>query len=366
MLRLSPSSWTITLLLLLCTTTTTLLLLAPCSAGTAGGWSLYPHNPVLGPGLGVLFDVSVLTSPSTPAHRYQLYNSWRSDNASHAVDAIALSTSPNGSTWSGQRIVLPPLPSSSWESVVNRPSVIRRGASGAYEMWYTGQSTNESFIGVAHSGDGVEWKRQSSAPVLSPNGSSWEKVAVMCPHAVYNRTASPPYRLYYSGGEQEEPDAIGLAYSTDGLTFTRSPLNPILSPNRSQPWEAVKVTGAQVIPPQPGHAWWVAVYIGFADVDTASINLARSRDGVGGWERHPDNPVITHGVKGEWHCDAVYKPFATWNEEEGRWLLWFNGRCGDVEAIGLALHPRRDFGFNNASTPRTSSRTRTRATAQRR
>ena len=216
-------------------------------------------------------------------------------------------------------------------------------------MLYTGQSISQSFIGVAHSTDGVQWKRMSATPVLSPNASSWEKVAVMCPALLYDAAASPPYRLYYSAGDQYEPDAIGLAYSTDGLQWRRSSLNPILTPNHSAPWEAEKVTGAQVIPPHPGYAWWVALYVGFADVDTASINLARSRDGVTGWERHPDNPIITHGAKGEWHCDAVYKPYAVWEEREERWLLLFNGRCGDVESIGLAIHPHRDLGFEPPS-----------------
>ena len=40
-------------------------------------------------------------------------------------------------------------------------------------------------------------------------------------------------------------------------------------------------------------------YIGFRDRDHAQIGLARSKDGITGWERHPANPIIRPGV-GKW------------------------------------------------------------------
>jgi hypothetical protein len=41
--------------------------------------------------------------------------------------------------------------------------------------------------------------------------------------------------------------------------------------------------------------------------------------------------------------DAVYKPFALL--EQNRWPLWYNGRHGSVEQIGLAIHEGLDLGF---------------------
>jgi hypothetical protein len=87
---------------------------------------------------------------------------------------------------------------------------------------------------------------------------------------------------------------------------------------------------------------YVMFYIGFKDRDHAQIGLARSKDGITGWERHPANPVIRPGVGG-WDADAVYKPFAIL--DGGRWLLWYNGRRGGSEQIGLATHEGEDLGF---------------------
>jgi hypothetical protein len=84
-------------------------------------------------------------------------------------------------------------------------------------------------------------------------------------------------------------------------------------------------------------------YIGFADRDRAQIGLARSKDGITDWQRHPANPIIRPG-KGQWDADAVYKPYAIFDGR--RWLLWYNGRRGGVEQIGVAIHEGEDLGFS--------------------
>ena len=142
-----------------------------------------------------------------------------------------------------------------------------------------------------------------------------------------------------SGGEQYEPNAIGYATSLDGLRWTKDERNPIFRPDKGNPWEQERVTACQVVH-QDG--WYLMFYIGFRDVDHAQIGLARSRDGVTNWERHPANPIIRPGI-GQWDEDACYKPFAIFTD--GKWLLWYNGRREKVEQIGAAIHEGEDLGF---------------------
>jgi hypothetical protein len=85
-------------------------------------------------------------------------------------------------------------------------------------------------------------------------------------------------------------------------------------------------------------------YIGFRDENRAQIGLARSRDGLTGWQRHPGNPILFPAA-GAWDADACYKPFALFDRAGDRWLLWYNGRRGAVEQIGLAMHPGYDLSF---------------------
>ncbi len=93
--------------------------------------------------------------------------------------------------------------------------------------------------------------------------------------------------------------------------------------------------------------WHLMFYIGFSDEHTAHIGLARSRDGITGWERHPDNPIIAPG-KGTWDANACYKPFAIYDKKTDRWLLWYNGRQMSSEQIGLAFHKGEDLGWGQS------------------
>ena len=52
----------------------------------------------------------------------------------------------------------------------------------------------------------------------------------MCPHVIYDDTARL-FRMWYSGGEQGEPNAIGYANSSDGVTWNKHASNPVFKPD---------------------------------------------------------------------------------------------------------------------------------------
>lgn len=297
-----------------------------CEQETSAGWSKYAGNPVLGGLLGTVFDVSVLKEDGL----YRMWFSWRPQKS------IALVESSDGIHWSRPVIVLGPRPSSGWEEQVNRPSVVK--GPGGYHLWYTGQAQGKSWIGHAASPDGVAWQRTGQAPVLSPD-QPWEKGAVMSPHVLWDE-AEQLYRLWYSAGEQSEPDAIGYAASPDGLSWSKLPA-PVFRPAAGEAWDSLKVTAGQVIPHENGY---VMFYIGFDHPRRAQIGLASSPDGLHGWQRHPHNPIIRRCGLLHWDSGSVYKPYAILDGD--RWLLWYNGRIWLYEQIGLATHAGLDLGFD--------------------
>jgi predicted GH43/DUF377 family glycosyl hydrolase len=297
----------------------------PADAETAGGWVKYEKNPVLGGKLGTCFDVSLLREDG----KYRMWFSWRPKRS------VALVTSEDGLTWSEPQIVLGPNKASGWEEDINRPVVIKDGAK--YRMWYTGQAKGKSAIGYATSTDGKSWERAGEKPVVTAE-QPWEREAVMCPHVLYDEKQKT-YRMWYSGGEQYEPNAIGYATSADGSKWTKHEKNPVFRPDPKVPWEKDRVTACQVV--KQGE-WYVMFYIGFKDRDHAQIGLARSKDGITDWARHKANPIVRSG-KDKWDADAVYKPYAIFDGK--RWLLWYNGRKGGTEQIGVAIHDGEDLGF---------------------
>src|SRR5437870_4970480 len=112
-------------------------------------------------------------------------------------------------------------------------------------MSYSGQARGRSWIGYATSQDGKTWQRMSDQPVLSAE-KPWENVAVMCPHVILD-DKERLYRMWYSGGEQYEPNAIGYATSPNGVNWTKHDDNPIFKPILEHAWEKERVTACQVL-----------------------------------------------------------------------------------------------------------------------
>ena len=307
---------------------------ASLSSVNNSNWKKCPGNPVLGGEYGTCFDICVLQDKG----KFRMWLSWRPKKS------IAISDSSDGIHWSAPQIVLAPDLSSGWEEDVNRPVLVKRG--DTFHMWYTGQTSNKgkaknwkndgrSTLGYATSTDGVHWSER--VEVLKPE-APWEGVALMSPHVLWDEQENL-WRMWYSGGEQYEPNAIGHATSVDGRHWTKDIANPIFRPDPLHPWEKERVAGAQVI--QEG-GWFYIFYIGYRDIDHAQIGVARSRNGIDKWERCPENPIV-RAVGNGFDGDACYKPYALFTD--GKWMLWYNGRNRHLEQIGLATRNGRDLGF---------------------
>jgi len=294
---------------------------------TNGGWIKHGEPVLGGPATGTCFDVFALAEDSET----RLYFSWRDKKS------LAVVTGSDGVHWSQPRIILEPRMETGWEDNLNRNAVVRR--QDGYHMWYCGQARGFTRIGYATSPDGYAWKRCCDHPVMVPE-FPWEGRSVMCPHVNWDQEEQQ-FKMWYSAGETYEPDAIGYATSPDGIHWQKSLVNPIFTPDPAHGWEQHKVTACQVIKRQNEY---VMFYIGFEDTHTARIGIARSPDGITRWERHPDNPIISP-TPGGWDSDACYKPFAVWNDRKQKWYLWYNGRSGRPEYVGLATHSGFDLGF---------------------
>lgn len=294
---------------------------------TKGGWIKHPDGPLLGgPDMGTCFDVFALADTDG----YRLYFSWRDK------DSLAVVTGTDGIHWSEPRIILEPQPETGWEDKLNRNAVVKRG--DIYHMWYCGQARDYTRIGYATSQDGYTWTRYSDEPIMIPE-LPWEGRSLMCPHVLWDEEQGL-FKMWYSAGETYEPDAIGYAVSADGVHWRKHPANPIFTPGKAS-WEQDKVTACQVF---KRDGQYLMFYIGFEDVHTARIGIARSPDGITRWQRHPENPIVSP-TPGGWDASACYKPFALWDRISGKWLLWYNGRNGKPEYVGLVTRDGYDLGF---------------------
>jgi predicted GH43/DUF377 family glycosyl hydrolase len=317
----------------------------------------HPANPVLDIAPDA-FDRSCTYEPMVLLDG-SLFRMWYGGRDGVNRDEICYAESADGVHWT--RPVANPVVTchdepSGWDyAMVTRPSVLRVG--DLYHQWYSsveappgpdlladavsGAEDGEGArLGHATSPDGIHWAKDPANPVLSP-AEAWERLSIQCPSVLHEDGL---FRLWYSGGRRYEPDAVGYAESPDGVHWTKHPANPIFTGNGG--WEGRRIGAFSVrrVEHPDGSVWHYAFYNAMDDTDkgdgcgTSRVGLARSRDGITNWERHPANPVIDLGAPGAWDSHSVYKPSPLLIDGGTRWRIWYNAaRQGDRrETIGLA------------------------------
>jgi predicted GH43/DUF377 family glycosyl hydrolase len=120
------------------------------------------------------------------------------------------------------KIVLKTGPRGSWDEIgVADPYVIERD--GELYMYYLGMDrARRQRLGVARSSDGVVWEKLISNPIMELGASgAFDEVGLGEP-AVWSSGGS--YWMLYTGRARGEKRRIGLAKSTEGISWTRQDL----------------------------------------------------------------------------------------------------------------------------------------------
>jgi hypothetical protein len=183
-------------------------------------------------------------------------------------------SSPRGaSNWtrqnSGTSVLAPS--SNGWDDfAVDSPSVVNIG--GQFLLYYeAADAVSHTYqIGRATSSDGVTWTKSSNNPVLRPGSSgTWDSLEVRFPVVQFDGTT---YRMWYRGwdGNLLSAAKIGLATSTDGVTWTKSSSNPVFGTNLGG---TGFVPGSVIINNGTFRMWYSS------PIDS-SVGLATSADGV--------------------------------------------------------------------------------------
>lgn len=308
----------------------------------AGGWEKKAVWPVIGENYGTTFAPCVLKEDG----RYRMWFSWLETNL------ITCSESADGLNWSLAQVVLTARIDSEWErNRVCCPCVIRKGE--RYLMWYAGQLKSQeqqharSCIGFAVSDDGIHWQAQEE-PVLTPE-LPWEHYCVTQPCVCWDETRKV-FRMWYAAGRLHQADRIGYAESKDGIQWEKKTV-PVLTPVREHYWEMTKVNAPHML---ISDGWHYLFYAGVDGDGYSSIGVARSADGISGWERYEENPIIA-GTDGSWDYQSEVECSVV--QEADGLRMWYAGRMRDIGMIGLAQHAGFDL-FPPVENPETQAEMR--------
>lgn len=279
------------------------------------GWIKY-GSPILGGEAGTFYDPFVRRIDN----HYIMIVSHRN------TKSIVRCDSNDGIHWSNPVSVLKPNKESGWEDRVNRACYWIKD--GVWYLWYTGMNEKEAKIGLAVSKDGYSFKRYQQNPIIVPT-ESHEQGAVMNPCVLWD-DADFVFKMWYSAGEKFEPDVLCLATSKDGINWEKHGRNPVFTHGVDK-YDQCKVGGCDVV---KVNGRYLQFYIGYENIDNARICVAESNNGID-WKRIKQNPILSP-TKGAWDSDAVYKPSVCFDIKEHNAYLWYNGRKGHNEYIGLA------------------------------
>jgi predicted GH43/DUF377 family glycosyl hydrolase len=198
----------------------------------------------------------------------------------------------------------------------SEPAVIYEN--GMFKMWYSTTATPFS-IGYATSSDGINWSGGSI--VLSSSGvnGTFDKSVASRPEVIKDTGI---YYLYYNGFETDQSGVgkIGLATSSDGINWNRYSGNPILATSTGSDWESNSLYNSAVV--KVGSVWYM-LYEG-RGATTNRLGLATSSDGIT-WTKYASNPVITNGLAGYAANYAAAPNLIYQNGKFYTWFLYNQG-----------------------------------------
>ena len=178
-----------------------------------------------------------------------------------------------------------------WDGAeVRDPAIIHDG--GTYKMWYIGKGFDYvGRVGYATSPDGLTWTRHVSNPVLEPGAEGeWDSRDLATPFVL--QVGPADYRMWYAGLGDDWTWRIGYATSSDGVSWTKHPNNPVLDIG-AEIWNNRMVQGPSVLFEGGTYKMWLQTAGDDGSGDwTPYVAYATSPDGVS-WTWDAANPLFS-------------------------------------------------------------------------
>lgn len=323
-------------------------------------WTEYPANPVYSPLPNRAYYPNVLyDSNQFSGHGDSVFYKMWSDTPS----PISLAISNDGITWSTVGAVSG-LTNSRHGVVLYDANSFGDGDGYYYRIWYWNSADATSINGFrqAKSVDGLTWvldtvcTQDPSFPlVVGPPGPSYFVNFFGPSTVIYNSNATNEpgnpmtfkYILYYIGGAAgsipNQWDNTCLAYSSNGIDWTRYGTTPVLLPTGSvADWDGFFSTSGSVIKTQDMyHMWYSGSEPGGDNIK--GIGYASSADGIN-WLRASTNPIFDVSDGEAWRdvrtyaCSVLYDANYFGVPADNKALkMWFSGRSSlGVYSVGYA------------------------------
>lgn len=355
-----------------------LTLTTPLTSSTWTAWTEDSNDPIYNPipfnAFEDYFPYVVFNENSFDGNGVSaLYKMWH--QGSSAGGSIATSYSNDGINWTllGETNI----PSPTTHPVVLYDKNGFGVAGKPYRIWYwTGVvgGSNADVIQFSQSNNGLTWDppvaitQSITAPIAIGISGDYFYHLYGPGFVIYNPSASSvpgqpytfPYVMFFDTATESpsisipSTEQIGLAYSSDGIFWTRYGSEPVLiPPGNNTDWDGQYVFRPSVFKTQGVYHMFYSGSNGLDSVNTIpyahGIGHASSTDGTN-WVRDSDNPIFIYSDGVAWRNSRTYTPFVLFNSfcDQGKCptcfaKMWFTGGSGIVaganQGIGYATLP---------------------------
>ncbi len=309
-------------------------------------FSVYGDAPVVSKGQGGAWD-DRYTDPGAVLYYDGMFHMFRNGFRGFPAESqVGYVTSPDGYNWTKQGDE-PVFKTSdvAYAKVAMYASSALVEEDGTWVLyfytWDSKANPSSSVIGRATAPNPTGPWVADAEPVLTLGAKGeWDEQQVLAPHVLKTDSG---YVMYYSGTDKSGTQRIGMATSSDGITWTKyndestaeKPFvesDPVFQPAGSGAWDAGWVHQPRVFQTPDD---WVMIYrgVGPARGSSMMLGVATSKDGIH-WERYAGNPVFKPSdIKGAgqfWFTNAVLK--------DNVYYVFVEGAVGQATQIYLITH----------------------------
>ncbi len=245
--------------------------------------------------------------------------------------------------------IVPHGESSDWDSRYTDPGAVIYH-DGMFYMFRNGfrDFPAESQVGLVTSPDGYTWTEQGDEPIFKTSDVAYAKIAMYASSALVMEDGSWVIYFYtWDSSSFPGSSVIGRATASSPAGPWVADPEPVLNLGAMGEWDAQQVLAPHVIQTTTGY---VMYYSGANTSGAQKIGMATSTDGVT-WTKYNDpatteapyaesDPVFQTGEKGQWDAGWVHQP-RVFQTADG-WVMIYRGTQnvkGEKMALGLATSP---------------------------
>jgi len=179
----------------------------------------------------------------------------------------------------------------------------------------------------------TQWTKYANNAVLTKGPEKWDNVAIGQPTCLFENDT---IKMWYAGVGSDMKARICYAYSIDGIMWTKNP-EPVMDVGEPGEWDRGWLDTPEIIKDESGYKlfYYGDTVWQFSAISSA-MGLAYSDDGIN-WTREATNPVFTKGNPGDWDGTWVESPAVLYDHETGKYSMWYNGMDTNSWKVQIGL-----------------------------